>query len=655
MNRRSAGSGFLSGARSLLLMVPFCLQGSCGSSDSGTLVIVDLSGQPMDLQSIQVTPILDGKPAKNVETFPGSQARFGLQFAPGTVGPLKLNIEGLLSNRCVSASGEGSTVLSGQPQIELGVTLAPVLPLLCNGQTQPTLAVSKLGDGGGTVTSMPGGISCGATCSATFQSGQSVTLSAQPDPGSVFAGWSGACTGTNPTGCQVTVNDLVAVRATFNKQVITGPGWPQRFGGTGTSATSVYDLALDSAGNVLIMGVFGGTVDFGGGLLTSATSYDLFMAKYKPDGTHLWSKRYTGTDYQYFSCVKVDASGDVYVSGVIQGSTDLGGGVLTSAGIDDGVLAKYRGTDGGHVWSKRWGGVSGDGFGGIALDSNGNLFAVGRFYQTVDFGGGGLTSAGFNDIALAKYKTADGSHVWSKRFGGTGIDQGTAVAVDSSGDAYITGLFQNTVDFGGGPLTAMGMLDVYVARFAGANGNHVWSKSFGATGSYSLPYRVAVDNAGSTFVTGKFQGTVNFGGGGVTSGGGYDGFVARYRASDGGYVWAKRFGSTSEDEAWAVTPDGSGNVLISGYFTGTVDPGGGALTSAGMTDLLLARYKITDGSFVGAKRFGGSKSENALSVVMDGSGSAFVSGNFQDTMDFGGKQLTATGQGDGFVMKIPPP
>lgn len=655
MYRRSTGSGFLGGARSLLLMLPLCCQASCGSSEIGTLVIVDLSGQPMDLQSVQVTPTLDGKAARSVETFPGSQSRFGLQLAPGTVGPLKLTVEGLLANRCVSARGEGNTVLSGQPQIELGVTLSAVLPLTCNGQAQPTLTVSKLGDGGGTVTSMPSGISCGTTCSATFQSGQSVTLSAQADPGSVFAGWSGACTGTDPASCQVTVNDLVTVRATFNKQVITGPGWPQRFGGNSTTTTTVADLALDSAGNVFIVGVFNGPVDFGGGPLTGSTRFDLFIAKYRADGAHLWSKQYTGTENQYFSSVKVDASGDVYVAGGFQGTTNVGGGALVSAGIDDGLLAKYRGTDGSHVWSKRFGGVSSDAFGGLALDSTGNLLAVGRFYETVDFGGGALTSAGFNDIVLAKYKTSDGSHVWSKRMGGTGIDQGATVAVDSSGDAYISGPFQYTVDFGGGVLTAMGMLDVYVARFAGANGNHVWSKSFGAPGMYSVPYRVAVDNAGSTFVVGRFQGTVNFGGGGVTSAGGYDGFVARYRASDGGYVWARRFGGSNDDEAMAVVPDGSGNLITTGYFTTMVDLGGGPLTTAGMNDILIARYKIADGSYVGARRFGGNKNEIAPSVTMDGSGNAFVIGSFQETVDFGGKQLTATGTQDIFVMKMTPP
>ena len=77
-----------------------------------------------------------------------------------------------------------------------------------------TLTVSKAGTGSGTVTSSPAGISCGSTCSASYTSGTSVALTAAPDSGSVFAGWSGACSGTGT--CTVAMSAAKAVTATFN-------------------------------------------------------------------------------------------------------------------------------------------------------------------------------------------------------------------------------------------------------------------------------------------------------------------------------------------------------------------------------------------------------------------------------------------------------
>src|SRR5206468_3414929 len=84
-----------------------------------------------------------------------------------------------------------------------------------------TLSVSKPGSGSGTVTSNPAGISCGATCSASYNSGTSVTLTASPAGGSTFAGWSGGgCSGSGTT-CTVTMNAATSVTATFNVQTFT--------------------------------------------------------------------------------------------------------------------------------------------------------------------------------------------------------------------------------------------------------------------------------------------------------------------------------------------------------------------------------------------------------------------------------------------------
>ena len=101
---------------------------------------------------------------------------------------------------------------------------------------------------------------------------------------------------------------------------------------------------------------------------------------------------------------------------------------------------------------------------GIAVGGADNVLVTGFFQGTVDFGGGALSSAGNSDVFLAKYDAA-GAHLWSQRFGDTGVDVGRAIAVDGAGNVLVTGILRGTVDFGGGPLTSAGLSDIFVAKF----------------------------------------------------------------------------------------------------------------------------------------------------------------------------------------------
>ena len=102
-----------------------------------------------------------------------------------------------------------------------------------------------------------------------------------------------------------------------------------------------YDVACDASGNIIIAGYFEGAVDFGGGTLTSAGAYDAFVAKFSPEGTHLWSDSFGDSQEQYSFGVAADNSGDVIITGFFAGSVDFGSGVLTSAGLYDIFIAKF--------------------------------------------------------------------------------------------------------------------------------------------------------------------------------------------------------------------------------------------------------------------------------------------------------------------------
>ena len=299
-----------------------------------------------------------------------------------------------------------------------------------------------------------------------------------------------------------------------------------------------------------------------------------------------------------------------------------------------------------HVWSQRFGGASDDQGQGVSVDASGNVLVTGRFRGTVNFGGSDLTSIGSYDIFVAKYDPA-GVHQWSQSFGGTLDDIGNGVAVDGSGNVLVTGAFQDTVNFGDSDLTSAGGIDIFVAKYDAA-GVHQWSQRFGST-SADVGYNVAVDGSGNVLVTGFFQGTANFGGSDLTSAGGIDIFVAKYDAA-GVHQWSQSFGGTLAEAGNGVAVDGSGNVLVTGAFQGTVNFGGSDLTSAGDRDIFVARYNSA-GVHQWSQRFGSTLDDRGFAVALDGSGSALVTGAFEGTVNLGGSDLTSAGGRDIFVAK----
>jgi hypothetical protein len=406
-------------------------------------------------------------------------------------------------------------------------------------------------------------------------------------------------------------------------------------------------------------GYFKGVVDFGGGALTSTVypwldplSYqDIFVAKYTATGTHVWSKGFGSVANDVANGVAVDHSGNVVVVGTVQGDVDFGNGQVTSGGGgNDAFVAKYAAATGQVLWARHIAGSGNEVGYGVAVDGNGDVVVTGTFDQQADFGGGVLSSAGLSDIFVAKYAGSDGHYLWARRFGGPNSDAGVALAVDSTGNVTVTGSFQGSVDFGGGPLSSVGGRDIFVAQYAGSDGRHLWSKRFGGT-SDDYGYGVAIDGQNHVTVIGSFQGQVDFGGGALSSAGQADIFVVQFTGA-GGHRWSKRFGDTSADYGYSVTVDSLGYVTVTGGFIGTVDFGSGPLTSVGY-DIFVAQF-TGDGVSVWAKRFGGTLSQFGTAVAAASNGQVAITGYFQDTIDFGTGGLTSLGGYDIFLSFLGP-
>ena len=299
--------------------------------------------------------------------------------------------------------------------------------------------------------------------------------------------------------------------------------WSAGYGDSGEQEGE--DVAVDASGNVVVVGQAKGTIDFGGGALTSAGEWDVFVAKLDPNGNHLWSKRFGDAADQRASEVAVDAAGNVFVTGWFQGTMNFGGSNLTSAGAFDVFVAKFA-PNGSHLWSKQFGNNFYQVSGGIATDPMGNVVVGGWYEGAVDFGGGALPAApttGY-DIFVVKLEASNGNHVWSKAFGeAAGYQEVMGVAVDATGAVLLTGAFQNSIDFGGGPLYSAGERDSFAAKLD-ASGAHIWSKRYGATGN-EHGFSVASTISTNVLLAGIFQGAVSFGGPTFNAQTGVDGYL----------------------------------------------------------------------------------------------------------------------------------
>ncbi len=414
----------------------------------------------------------------------------------------------------------------------------------------------------------------------------------------------------------------------------------QKLGGTDNDAGQA--VALDRAGN-----------SFVGGSLSSRP----FVAKYSSSNSLLWQLTFSGLGGGTVQAVAADGNGDVWVTGNFAGALNFGGGTLTSAGGYDIFVAKFS-SSGTHLWSKRFGTanvvtiITESGF-GIAVDANNAVAVTGIFDGAVDFGGGILNNTSGQDLFLVKF-SANGSHLWSKRVGGASVTTGKSVAFDAQGNIVIAGIFSGG-DLGEGPVTALGSPDLFLAKYTGS-GAYLWSKHFGDRTPYPSSVSVAslaLDGFGNVVVAGNFRGTMSFGGDLLTSAGQDDMFLAKY-AADGTPQWSKRFGGPGFDAAAGVAVDGSGSITLAGRTGSTLDFGSGLPpVVSGTMNAFVANFGA-DGTARWAKYLGVGLGQ-VHAVAVDLAGHTFATGQFAYTADFGGGSITSAGKSwDIFLIELAP-
>ncbi|MBA6152348.1 SBBP repeat-containing protein [Gelidibacter maritimus] len=303
----------------------------------------------------------------------------------------------------------------------------------------------------------------------------------------------------------------------------------------------------------------------------------------------------------------------------------------------------------------------------ITSDADGNVYTIGRFSDTIDFGLGDvkaeLTSAGQDDIFIQKLDR-DGNFLWVKQMGSTGFDEGTSITIDKIGNLISTGYFVGTVDFdpgvGAATLTSAGKSDVFILKLD-PNGNFIWVKQMGGPKSEECN-AVTTDDAGNIYATGSFSTTAHFDPGSgianLTAVGEEDVFVLKLDP-EGHFIWAKQMGGTDDDEGFSIAVDTKGNVFTGGYFRDTADfdPGTAThlLTSEGRRDIFIQKLD-SDGNFLWAHRFGSLERDSAEAISVDSDDNVILTGSFNGSVDFDpGTEtliLEAEGYYNTFIQKI---
>ena len=292
--------------------------------------------------------------------------------------------------------------------------------------------------------------------------------------------------------------------------------------------------------------------------------------RYDANGAYQWSQSYGGSDEQRFRSIAVDGAGNIAIGGWFEGLVNFGGDTLNAPNTIDSFVATFD-TNGAHLASNAFGGPDEQRAYGVAWDPSGNVLVTGDFDGTIDFGGGPIAANGQEDSFIGVLD-ADLNPVWVNTYGDNGQQIARTIHADADGNIIASGYHTGSIDFGGGPIPSAGQYDGYIVKLD-PNGEHLWSHAIGNASGNQLVQGSSVDAAGNVIVVGSAVGEMDLGGGTLSYGGGTDLFIVKYSAG-GIHLWSHMFGDNSNQVAYSVSPDPNGDVFVTGYFRGDFEFGG---------------------------------------------------------------------------------
>lgn len=470
----------------------------------------------------------------------------------------------------------------------------------------------------------------------------------------------------------------------FNVKGQVAYSWSKQTGGI--SPDDSQCLAYDASGNVYIAGAFQGTVDFDPGpgttTLVSAGSDDAFISKFDPNGNFLAVYTFTNNLFCKIYGIAIDNSGAIITTGGFSGSVDFDPSATvyskTSNGALDIFVCKLN-ASGNLAWVKTIGSFGSDDIGiSVACDPSDNVLVTGYFQgSNVNFDVGASNfllsaSGGTKDVFVLKLNTV-GNFSWAFNLGSSTAstaDVGQTIKCDGSGNVYVGGYFNNTVDFDPGLGNATifcpaGSSDAFVAKYS-TSGAYIWAKSFGGN-SDDVCYGLSIDPSGDVHSIGTFKGACDFDPGAgtfiLTSFGGTneDVFISKINPT-GGFIWAKQFGGIGVDFGTSISSDASG-VYLTGYFSGVADFDPSTTTtvnliSNGANDVFISKLDVS-GNYLFAKSIGGVGNDFGRAIITPSTNIIYSTGSFSNTADFDISPYaistsTSVGNSDAFLLKLIP-
>ncbi len=456
---------------------------------------------------------------------------------------------------------------------------------------------------------------------------------------------------------------LLLITLTVNQKIsaqTTPPDflWAESVGGNGSDMAA--DLAIDQSGNVIATGYFEDTVFIAGGSLISAGGSDIFVAKYRNDGSAIWALREGGIDYDQAYSVTVDNQNNIIITGYFSGTANIGGTVLTALGNYDVFVAKYD-SNGAPLWAKQGAGQGFDYGYEVTTDNQNNILVTGTFQQFASFGSFNVQSPNPNgDVFLVKYNPL-GTEQWvqattSPAGSQSYYNSSNGVTTDNNNNVFITGEFSDQITFGdtvSGSSTSLlssydgTNIDVFLAKY-NSLGNLSWVTQAGSdsSGVYAFGNDVKVDKDGNILFTGSFNMLLNFGGISLTGLESSDIFIAKYDQL-GNAIWAVQdYASTLFNEGIELDLDDAGNISLIGNVAQD-------LTGGESDDVYFARY-TNSGQKLWGMRAGISNSTGAGGIANDSKGDIYGCGYFYTTGLFGTHTLNGI-NGEAFISKLPSP
>jgi hypothetical protein len=433
-------------------------------------------------------------------------------------------------------------------------------------------------------------------------------------------------------------------------------------------------IAVDVSGNAYVTGLTDSTDFPAVNALQSSSgggTYDAFVAKINPSGSALVYSTYLGGNgLDNGLGISADASGNAYVTGRTSSTNFPTAKALQSTlnGINNAFITKINASGSALVYSTYLGGSDNDAGAGIAVDGSGNAYVTGDTGSTnfPTTAGAFQTTIGgsYSNAFITKINPSGSALVYSTYLGGSGGDVGYGIAVDGSGNAYVTGEAESTnfPTTAGAFQTTIGgsYSNAFITKINASGSALVYSSYLGGSGG-DVGYGIAADASRNAYVTGSTSST-NFPTAKAlqsTLNGINNAFITKINASGSALVYSTYLGGSDNDAGAGIAVDGSGNAYVTGITDSTNFPTVNALqpTFLGDTDdAFVAKINPSGSALVYSTYLGGSPTaDTGLGIAADASGNAYVTGYTGSTVfptTVGAFQTTYAGNGDAFVTKI---